>query len=214
MQAIKLIRFGWRVSTCVAIAVLASGCASGLSREECNTADWRTIGYEDGVQGRSEARISGHRKACARHGVGLNLETYRSGWDEGVRRYCQAGNGYHQGRRGKSYSGVCPAQLEADFLTAYRAGRELYGLEAGVQRTARKLKHKRKHLADIEVDMRDTGIELVTTGVTTERRIILLDELRKLEQERSATKAQIPALEAELERQTSRLATISTGHEY
>jgi len=214
MQAIKLISLAKRASTFIAIAVLASGCASGLSRDECNTADWRTIGYEDGVQGRSEARISEHRKACARHGVGFNFSAYRSGWDEGVGRYCQPGNGYHQGRRGKSYSGVCPAQMEAGFLQAYREGRELYDLEAGVQRTARKLKHKRQRLADIEVDMRDTGIELVTTGVTTERRVILLDELRKLEQERASTKAQIPLLEAEMERQTNRLATISTEHEY
>jgi hypothetical protein len=214
MQATKLISFGKCVSMSVAFAVLASGCASGLSRDECKTADWRAIGYEDGVQGRPEARISGHRKACARHGVGLNFESYRSGWDEGVRRYCQSGNGYHQGRRGKSYSGVCPAQMEADFRQAYRAGRELYDMEVGVQRTARKLKHKRKRLADIEVDMRDTGIELVTTGVTTERRVILLDELRKLEQQRAATKTQIPLLEAELERQTNRLATISSAHEY
>ena len=214
MQAIKLISFGKRVSRSIAIAVLVSGCASGLSRDECNTADWRTIGYEDGVQGRSEARISGHRKACAKHGVAFNFEAYRSGWDEGVGRYCQPGNGYHQGRRGKSYSGVCPVQMEAGFLQAYSEGRELYDMEVGVQRTARKLKHKRKRLADIEVDMRDTGIELVTTGVTTERRVILLDELRKLEQKRAATKAQIPSLEAELERQTNRLATISSAHEY
>lgn len=214
MRATKLISFCGRASTLVAFAVLASGCASGLSRDECNTADWRTIGYEDGVQGRSQTRISGHRKACAKHGVGLNLETYRSGWEEGVRRYCQAGNGYNQGRRGKSYSGVCPAQMEADFLQAYRAGRQLYDLEVGVQQTARKLRHKRKRLADIEVDMRDTGIELVTTGVTTERRVILLDELRKLEQQRAATKKQIPLLEAELERQTNRLATISGEQEY
>jgi hypothetical protein len=214
MQAIKFISFGKRVSTLVAFAVFASGCASGLSKDECNTADWRTIGYEDGVQGRSEAQISRHRKACARHGVGLNFEAYRSGWDEGVRRYCQPGNGYHRGRRGKPYSGVCPAQLEAGFLQAYREGRELYDLEADVQRTARKLNYKRNRLADIEVEMRDTGIELVTAGATTEQRVILLDELRKLEQERATTKAQIPSLEAELESQQNRLATISTGYEY
>jgi len=214
MQAIKFISFGKRVSTIVTFVVLVSGCASGLSRDECNTADWRSIGYEDGVQGRKEARIGTHRKACARHGVVLNFEAYRRGWDEGVRRYCQPGNGYHQGRRGKSYSGVCPAQLETEFLQAYRQGRELYDLEADVERTARKLNYKRNRLANIEVDMRDTGIELVTEGVPTEQRVVLLDELRKLEQERAATKAQIPSLEAELERQTNRLATISAGHEY
>ena len=214
MQMLQLISLARRLAALPLFAVLAAGCASGLSRDECNTADWRTIGYEDGVQGRSEARISGHRKACARHGVGLNFDAYRSGWDEGVRRYCQLGNAYHQGRRGKAYSGVCPAGMEGGFLQAYRAGRELYDLEADVQRTARKLKHKRARLNAIEVDMRDTGLELVTAGVTTERRVILLDELRKLEQDRAATKAQIPVLEAELERQENRLITISSGHEY
>ena len=67
----------------IAAIIFVSGCAS-LSKEECQTADWRTIGYEDGVQGRPEARIGEHRKACAEHGVALELETYRSGWDEGV----------------------------------------------------------------------------------------------------------------------------------
>jgi hypothetical protein len=62
--------------------------------------------------------------------------------------------------------------------------------------------------------MRDTGLELVAAGVTTERRVILLDELRKLEQDRANTKAQIPVLEAELERQENRLIAISSGHEY
>ena len=104
--------------------------------------------------------------------------------------------------------------MEGGFLQAYRAGRELYDLEADVQRTARKLRHKRARLNAIEVDMRDTGLELVTAGVTTERRVILLDELRKLEQDRAATKAQIPVLEAELERQANRLTSISSGHEY
>ena len=211
MRAISFIRSGKRVVTLVAFAALVAGCASGLSVEECNTADWRTIGYEDGVQGRSEARISEHRQACAKHGVGLNFDAYRSGWDEGIKRYCQPGKGYSLGRRGRSYGGICPALLEAAFLQAYRQGREIYDLRADVHRTAQKLRHKRKRLADIEVGMRDTGIELVTEGVTTERRVILLDELRKLEQERSATKAQIPVLEAELERKTNRLAAINTA---
>jgi hypothetical protein len=210
MRTTNLISFAKRVSTLAAIAAIVTGCASGLSVQECNTADWRTIGYEDGVQGRSEARISEHRQACAKHGVGLNFEAYRSGWEEGIRRYCQPGKAYHLGRRGRAYSGICPTEMEEAFSQAYGQGREIYDLEVHVQRTARKLKYKRKRLADIETGMRDTGIELVTEGVTTERRVVLLDELRKLEKERAATKAQIPLLEAELEQQSNRLAAVDT----
>ena len=62
--------------------------------------------------------------------------------------------------------------------------------------------------------MRDTGIELVTEGITTERRIILLDELRRLEKEHSTTRAEIPSLEAELERQKQVLTRLSAQQDY
>lgn len=198
----------------VAAALLLCGCASGLSKEECQVADWRAIGYEDGVRGAPEARMSEHRKACAKHGVAFQLDAYRSGWEEGVQSYCQPGNGYRQGRSGKQYTGVCPARLEAAFLHAYRDGRQLHQLEADVGRIARSLSHKRNRLDDIEVEMRDTGIELVQDGLTTEQRVVLLDELRKLEEERQATKAQIPSLEAELAYRREQLATIAGQSDY
>ena len=97
---------------------------------------------------------------------------------------------------------------------AYRQGRELYQLEADMHRTSRLLNQKRNRLAAIETEMRDTGIELVTEGISTEQRVVLLDELRKLEQERSATKAAIPSLEADLVRQEEALARISARQEY
>jgi len=214
MQTINTGKSCKQAVTSIVLAVLVSGCASGLSKDECHAVDWRTIGYEDGTNGQPEARISKHRKACARHGVALELDAYRDGRAEGIIQYCQPGNGYRQGRTGKQYAGVCPQELEPDFLGAYSHGRELYDLRANVQRIERKLRNKRARLTDIEVEMRDTGIELVTHGETAAQRVILLDEIRKLEEERRATKAQIPSLETELERQKQRLEIISSRHDY
>ena len=183
---VKMLPFPGCYARAVASLVLAaalSACAAGLSKEECAAADWRSIGYEDGVRGQSEARIAQHRKACAKHGVTLELDAYRGGWEEGVRRYCQPGNGYHEGRTGKHYAGVCPGDLEGAFLDAYRAGRERYSLEAEVRRIKRTLASRHARLDDIEVDMRDAGLELVAPGTPTERRVVLLDELRKLHHE-------------------------------
>ncbi|MFZ0467407.1 MAG: DUF2799 domain-containing protein [Thiogranum sp.] len=201
------------IASLMLVAAL-SACAAGLSKEECAAADWRAIGYEDGVRGQSEARIAQHRKACAKHGVTLGLDAYRSGWEEGVRRYCQPGNGYHEGRTGKHYGGVCPGDLEGAFLDAYRAGRELYSLEAEVRRIKRTLASRHARLDDIEVDMRDAGLELVAPGTPTERRVVLLDELRKLGDERAAVRAEIPALEAALASQQQRLAVSSAQQDY
>jgi len=193
----------------IAVMVLISGCAS-LSKEECQTANWKTIGFEDGAQGKPEARIRAHRKACAEYGVAPELEAYRSGWEEGVARFCQPGNGYSQGRSGKEYSGVCPDSLETAFLQSYRDGRALYKLEADISRLSTKLTYQRKRLAEIDVEMRDAGIELVAKDVPVERRVVLLDELRKLGDERSNIKVKIPLLETELENRKQRMATMSS----
>jgi hypothetical protein len=201
------------IAVLLPFSVLA-GCAGGMSREECEVVDWRALGYEDGVKGWSEARIGDHRKACAKHGIGLDLDAYRSGWREGVQSYCSPGNGYKLGRRGQRYSGVCPGELEPAFLTAFRDGRELYDQEAEVRRLAHRLDNTHKRLAQIDGEMRDTGLELVAPGIPTERRVVLLDDLRKLGDERAAAKSDIPALEAELEYQKQQLEVISARHQY
>jgi hypothetical protein len=62
--------------------------------------------------------------------------------------------------------------------------------------------------------MRDAGIELVAKGIPTERRIVLVDELRKLGEERSNIKAQIPLLEAELDSRKQHLTAMSSASEF
>jgi len=198
------------VLSLIAVMVLVSGCAS-LSKEECKTANWKTIGFEDGAQGKPEARIRAHRKACAEYGVAPELEAYRSGWEEGVARFCQPGNGYSQGRSGKEYTGVCPDSLETAFLQSYRDGRALYKLEADISRLSTKLTYQRKRLAEIDIAMRDAGIELIAKDVPVERRVVLLDELRKLGDERSNIKGKIPLLETELENRKQRMANMSSA---
>lgn len=45
---------------------------------------------------------------------------------EGVVAYCQPSNGFPVGSSGKNYSGVCPKNLEANFMKEYRRGRKVY----------------------------------------------------------------------------------------
>lgn len=203
-----------RFSCLLALAAWLTGCASGLSKEECDSIDWRTIGYEDGIKGWSQTRVSNHRKACAKHGVTLELDAYRQGWAEGVERYCQPGNGYRQGRSGGQYQGVCPQRLEPGFMQAYQSGRELYVAEKDVQQLSRTLNAKRRHLGELETAIRDTGLDLVAPGIHTEQRVILLDELRKLEAEYSDLRNYaIPDLEHQLATQQSKLSNLRAQHQ-
>ena len=202
------------MSVFLLLAISLAGCATGLSKQECEVADWHTIGFEDGAKGRPEAQLGTHRKACAEHGVALQLDEYREGWHAGVTSYCQPPNGYNLGRKGKAYGGVCPATLEPEFLGAYGDGRSLYMLEQDVRRLSRSLTRKRNRLEAIETEARDAGLELVASGISTERRVVLLDNIRKLAEERAETKTQIPTIQTELERKRRQLSTLSSAHAY
>ena len=65
-----------------ALAALA-GCNS-MSEQECLATDWRTVGYEDGVNGFSGDRIGRYRNACSEHGVTPDLGEYQSGREQGL----------------------------------------------------------------------------------------------------------------------------------
>ncbi len=203
----------FRLPGLLAAILFVTGCAS-LSKDECQIADWKSIGYEDGVQGKSEARISAHRKACAEYGIAPDLAAYRSGREEGIVRFCQPGSGYQQGRSGKQYAGVCTGPLEADFLQAYRDGRALYKLEADISQLSQKLKSQRKRLGKLDKKIRDISAELIAENVPVERRVILVDKLRKFGDESSSIKAGIPALEKELESRKQRMTAMSGANTF
>lgn len=101
------------------LSLLLSGCA-GLSQEECLTADWQIIGFEDGAAGRSASRIGDHRRACAKHGVSPDKTAYDTGYDEGIRQYCSLGRGSNAGAAGYSRLQVCPA--DSDYQRGYEEG--------------------------------------------------------------------------------------------
>ena len=198
----------------VALTAVMAGCAGGLSKQECALADWHAIGFEDGAKGLPQTQVSRHRKSCAEHGVALQLNEYRDGWQSGIDAYCQPGNAYNLGRKGSNYQGVCPDSVEPTFLAAYGEGRSLYSLERDVRHLHGKLKRKRHRLDAIEVEMRDAGLELVAEGIPTERRIVLLDVIRKLGDERTETQSRIVQLEEELAQKRVRLDEMSSARAY
>ena len=72
------------VSAAAAVMFALAGCA-GMSEQACLTSDWRTVGFEDGSLGRSEATIGNYRKQCAEHGVAPDLDAIVPGHADGVR---------------------------------------------------------------------------------------------------------------------------------
>lgn len=178
------------------IALALSGCAS-MDKNECLAVDWRTIGFEDGAAGHSGDRIARHRKACAKHGVSPDLALYQSGREEGLREFCRPANGYRIGVQGGSYAGVCPAELEAEFLDSFTAGRELYTLESRVSNATYQIESKRRELNRAEDDVIKTSALAIDSDATGEQRATAVVDLKQLAERIGRLKVEIRELEAD-----------------
>jgi hypothetical protein len=166
MSALRVLSLG-------AVAYLMAGC-SGMSEQACVTADWRTVGFEDGTAGRSEGTIGRYRQQCSEHGVAPDLESYRAGHAEGVRIYCKESNGFAVGHSGAAYQGVCPADLEADFLAEYNAGRRLHELESALSSVDSRIASNYRAQESIKQELTDIGVKMIASDTTAEQRLAMV----------------------------------------
>ena len=170
--------------------LLVSGCAT-MNEEECRVADWHTVGYEDGARGALAETIGQHRKACADHGIAPDFNAYREGRAEGLKQFCRSQNGFNLGSRGGAYHGVCPAELEPDFLDAYNHGRTLHELESNVSRIASQIAYRERELDDLKHDIEHQGLELITGDMTSEERAQLLLGIKTMAERKGVLKREI-----------------------
>lgn len=185
--------------------LLLSGCA-GMDKSQCVTADWRTIGFEDGAAGKNESAIGQYRQDCADHGVAPNLTAYRQGHREGSERFCTRQNGFSVGKRGVAYQNSCPAMLEADFLSAYRDGQQLYQLQRAVNGARSAYDKQQRLLSRLEQDIVVKTELLVEDGLTRDERISLLNEIEDTKYQLIAAADALPGLEQNIRRAEQELA--------
>lgn len=178
------------------LGLTLSGCAS-MDLAECQTADWETIGYQDGADGRPSEDISRHRKACAKHGVTPILASYIDGWHDGVERYCVPQTGFNAGASGRHYAGVCPGDLEEDFLIAYSDGNQLHILKSSVQQISHRITRDQDRIDSIIKSIRKKEARLIAADGTAEERAKLLANLGDLSEEKGQLEQSVLDLEHE-----------------
>ena len=192
----------------IIVLSLALGACATMNEDECRVADWRSVGYEDGVSGRSASRVGEYRESCAEYGVRPDMQAYRQGREDGLREFCRPQKGYQLGRRGGSYAGVCPSELAGEFQAAYNSGKRIYGLETSVKSTESTLRRKKQALESLQKNLKQNEIEMVSPSTGTNRRIELLAEIHDLVRKRDTIKTDIHRLERELVKKRQRLASL------
>lgn len=174
---------------CIALigaATILGSCAT-MSAEECMAGDWSGRGFADGAAGYAQSRLGEHAEACGKHGVTPDDAAYRAGWAQGVLQYCTLPNGFVQGRMGASYNGVCPANLEADFLPGYEDGRIVYAAEQAVSTARSSVDNYGGRLEELDDKLDAKQRELRQDGLTDEQRDVIRNRIQEIRREREET---------------------------
>jgi hypothetical protein len=151
-----------------------------MSEQACVSADWQTIGFEDGSLGRSQAGIGRYRQQCGEHGIAPDLESYRAGHTEGARLYCRESNGFAVGQSGAAYQGVCAADQEAEFLAEYNAGRRLHDLESALASADSRIAGNYRAQEAIKQELTDIGVRMIAADTTVEQRLAMVTRSAEL----------------------------------
>lgn len=179
-----------------AIVALLSGCAGGMTEADCQAADWSAVGFADGRSGAS-ARLADKRlNDCAGGGYAVDRASYAAGRSEGLKAYCTAAGGFDAGRLGQEYSEVCPASLEADFLTAYEEGAKLHALIREEQDADRAHKAAIDGLDQNAFHLKAVERRAASPTISNESREIARQEAASLQRDLARLEQNLPKLEA------------------
>lgn len=133
------------------IAMTMAGCET-MSKEECRSADWFQVGYQDGRDGKRRSHIEYIAESCAKANVTPDRESYFDGRNRGLREYCTPEHGFDLGKNGTSYSHVCPPETANRFEASYKDGHRIYDARQLVSELEEKRHKLEEHLSKANTD--------------------------------------------------------------
>lgn len=170
-----------------AVGALALGSCATMSEEQCLAGDWSGQGYTDGASGLTMSRLDDHAEACAKHGVTPDASAYAAGRRQGLLQYCTVSKGFEVGRTGAGYDGVCPPDLEGDFLYAYRDGQVVHAAEQALSEARSRVDSLGARLEELDEKIIAKQAEARAEGLTEAQREEIRKRIAEIRRERADT---------------------------
>ena len=201
----------WQYRIWILVLIVTIPACATRSPDPCQANDWYSIGYDDGRAGRASGPITGAEHGCPAGLAESELARYRLGQEAGLGVYCQPQHGFQLGMQGHSYTGACPAPLEAAFLRAYSHGKQIYDTEAQIRRLDSILSVNESERDRLGQSIRQRRTELAEARLNVAAPEVLRAELRELEATAAMVEAEINALRAALRAQHAELERLRQG---
>ena len=195
------------------ISIVLSSCST-LNKNECKTANWRTIGYEDGTKGYKASRIGQHRSACAEYGIRPDLNAYTTGRKEGLRQYCIPATAYKKGLYGYGYNGVCSEYNERAFLDAYNNGLEVYKAKKILNNMKKDYSKEESYISSLEMELHEKEQILVSGRLTKVKALMLLNETKDIAEELGKAKSNLELLGNDISKQLQHVNYLINQNSY
>lgn len=143
----------------LALPLMLGSCAT-MSKEECVAADWRVVGETDGAAGYDpQSRFAAHAKSCEKAGIVPDQTVWYQGFQSGVVRYCTPLNGLQQGKAGKTYHNVCPADAADGFLRGYNLGKAEHDQRRRVESLENQIRQSEYRISELKEKIAKGEIE-------------------------------------------------------
>lgn len=110
------------IASCLAMSALAMSSCATISEEECLAGGWEDIGFRDGENGMSQARLADYNSTCSKFSVSPDRSAYLRGYDQGLQLYCDYDRGFSRGSEGNSAQARCEAFPESGYFVGYEQG--------------------------------------------------------------------------------------------
>lgn len=158
----------------LAIAVFSTACTT-LSRQQCESVDWKQQGYKAGIEGHDlESDMNYWNQVC---GEDHNIRPVRAFFEEEFKKgnaaLCTKEGGYNFGRSGGVYAEQCSEKLEDQFFAGYQRGQSIYA--------SKKLASMTQEITDLKRELGRKDSEISN----------LESKVRSLESENSSLKSQV-----------------------
>ncbi len=108
------------------LTLMLGNCAT-ISKQSCMTDSWYDVAFKGAMNNHDRAdHIKDVTNTCGKLGIGVDLDVYEQGFQDGMRQFCEPNNGYQWGLQGRAYNGVCASPA---FSAAYRDGQEDFNIK-------------------------------------------------------------------------------------
>ncbi len=143
----------------------------------CYAADWQVLGFEAGEQGRVFRDPS---KTCEAYGIRADTQMFEAGYELGLANYCTTANGAAVGGQGMEYLGVCPRQLESDFLDGYLPAIKAFQRQALKRQLKVDVEQSNNLLANVKNEIDLLSRDLERNDLTRAEKLAIINEVAAL----------------------------------